>query len=219
MDLEKFLDISNHLGIKINREIKNKRDYIDLESYFLYSTIYISHSIRVARYVEYWVHSYGKYLSVKLIKDHIKKGHPYRKEFLNGLLKIVDDNFENSGPLKILHQSEIKNNLLIPIVPDFEFKVLDPNWKSSGIAAPIFIPDEKDKTIHDLNWIAKNCPEIYFRMQGISPVLSNIRSYLHFKNKASLYRVAKDLKLTYSCVHQNYKKYLEPFNVSSNISL
>jgi hypothetical protein len=214
MNIDEFLDNSHNLGIKINRELKNKRDYIDLESYFLYSTIHLSHSIRVARYVEYWVHSYGKYLSVKLINDHIKNGHPFRQIFLNGLLKLVDDNFEKSGPMKKLFHQELRSNkVLIPIVPKFEFKVIDQNWESVGVSAPIFIPDEKEKTIYDLNWISKNCPEIYFRMQGISPVLSNIRAYLHFKNKSSLYRVAKDLNLTYSCVHQNYKKYVEPFNL------
>jgi hypothetical protein len=34
---------------------------------------------------------------------------------------------------------------------------------------------------------------------------------MYFKKKVTLYRVAKDLNLTYSCVHQNYKKYLSPF--------
>jgi hypothetical protein len=100
---------------------------------------------------------------------------------------------------------------LIPIVPGFEFKKLDQHWESVGVAAPVFIPDELEKTIRELSWISKNCPEIYYRMQGISPVLSDIRAYMFFKKGVSLYRVAKDLNLTYSCVYQNYKKYLEPF--------
>jgi hypothetical protein len=213
MNLDEFLDNAHSLGIKINRKIDTKRDYIDLESFFLYSTIYISSSIRVARYIEYWAFSFGKYLSVKRINDHIKKGHPYRPEFLNGLLKIIDDNFDKSGPMKNLFQK--KNNGAngnISIVPGYEFKKLDPLWNSVGISAPVFIPDELDKTIHKLDWISKNCPEIYYRMQGISPVLSDIRAYMSFRTGVSLYRVAKDLNLTYSCVHQNYKKYLEPFN-------
>jgi len=215
MNLEEFLDDANSLGIKINRKVDKKRDYIDLESFFLYSTIHISSSIRVARYIEYWAFSFGKYLSVKRINDHIKKGHPYRPEFMNGLLKIVDDKFDKSGPMKCLFQkttSEKQGN--IPIVSGFDFKKLDPKWESVGISAPVFIPDELDKTIHGLDWISKNCPEIYYRMQGISPVLSDIRAYMFFKNKVSLYRVAKDLNLTYSCVYQNYKKYLEPFGVN-----
>lgn len=215
MNLEEFLNDAHSLGIKINRAIDKKRDYIDLESFFLYSTIHISSSIRVARYIEYWVFSFGKYLSVKRINDHIKKGHPYRPEFLNGLLKIVDDNFNKSGPMKTLFQKTTSGTQgYIPIVPGYEFKKLDPIWESVGISAPVFIPDELDKTIHGLDWISKNCPEIYFRMQGISPVLSDIRSYMFFKKKVSLYRVAKDLNLTYSCVYQNYKKYLEPFGIN-----
>jgi len=215
MILEEFLDNAHSLGIKINRSSVKTRDYIDLESFFLYSTIHISSSIRVARYIEYWVYSYGKYLSVKRINDHIKLGHPYRPEFLNGLLKIIDANFDKSGPLKGLFQktpNETKE--AISIVAGYEFKKLDPNWESVGVLAPVFIPDEMEKTIHSLDWISKNCPEIYYRMQGISPVLSDIRAYMFFKNKVSLYRVAKDLNLTYACVHQNYKKYLEPFGIN-----
>lgn len=216
MNIEEFLDDAHSLGIKINRTSDKKRDYIDLESFFLHSTIHISSSIRVARYIEYWVYSFGKYLSVKRINDHIKKGHPYRPEFLNGLLKIVDENFEKTGPMKnLFYKSTNDAKELVPIVPGFVFKKLDPNWESVGVAAPIFIPDELEKTIHGLDWISKNCPEIYLRMQGISPVLSDIRAYMLFKNGVSLYRVAKDLNLTYSCVYQNYKKYLEPFVANS----
>lgn len=170
----------------------------------------MSNSIRVARYIEYWTLVFGKYLSVKRIKDHIKNKHPYDQMYLNGLLKIVDENFEKTGPMKILYQKS-SSNKLIPIVQGFEFKKLDLKWKSVGIAAPVFIPDELEKTIHDVKWISENCPELFYRMQGLSPVLSDIRSYLSFKKDASLYRVAKDLNLTYSCVHQNFKKYLEPF--------
>ncbi|MBC7540162.1 MAG: hypothetical protein H7281_15160 [Bacteriovorax sp.] len=215
MNLEEFLDNAHSLGIKINRSAEKRRDYIDLESFFLYSTIHISSSIRVARYIEYWAFSFGKYLSVKRINDHIKKGHPYKPEFLNGLLKIIDENFDKSGPMKNLFQKKTGGTKgSIPIVPGFEFKKLDPKWESVGVSAPIFIPDELAKTIQGLDWISKNCPEIYYRMQGISPVLSDIRAYMFFKNKVSLYRVAKDLSLTYACVHQNYKKYLEPFGIN-----
>lgn len=215
MNLDEFLDNAHCLGIKINRPIGKKRDYIDLESFFLQSTIHISSSIRVARYIEYWVYSYGKYLSVKRINDHIKSGHPYRAEFLNGLLKIIDDNFDKTGPMKNLYQKRTtEKQSLIPIVPGFEFKKLDPRWIAVGVSAPIFIPDELEKVIHGIDWISKNCPEIFYRMQGISPVLSDIRAYMYFKKKVSLYRVAKDLNLTYSCVYQNYKKYLEPFGIN-----
>lgn len=210
MNLEQFLDNAHSLGLKINRTPTTKRDYIDLESFFLYSTIHISSSIRVARYIEYWTFSFGKYLSVKRIKDHIKKAHPFSPIHLNGLLKIIDENFDKTGPMKELYQ-KVKIKELIPIVPGFDFKKLDQKWKSVGIAAPFFIPDELEKTIHNAKWISGNCPELFFRMQGISPVLSDIRSYMNFKKEASLYRVAKDLNLTYSCVHQNFKKYLEPF--------
>lgn len=212
MTLDEFLNNAQSLGLKINRKPVAKRDYIDLESFFLYSTIHISASIRTARYIEYWVYSFGKYLSVKRINDHIKKGHPFKPEFLNGLLKIIDENFENTGPLKKLYQGKIaKDKILIPIVPEYVFKKLDPRWESVGVSAPVFIPDELEKTIYGVEWISKNCPELYYRMQGISPVLSDIRAYLDFKSDASLYRVSKDLNLTYSCVYQNYKKYLEPF--------
>ena len=212
MNLEQFLDCAQSLGVKINRSSKVKRTYIDLESFFLYATVHISSSIRIARYIEYWTYSFGKYLSVKRLNDHIKKGHPFNPIFFNGLLKIIDDNFDKSGPLKVLYQKiEQKKKILIPIVTGYEFKKLDPRWKSVGVSAPIFIPDEINKTIHNVDWISHHCPELYFRMQGISPVLSDIRSYLHFKTDVSLYRVAKDLKITYACVHQNYKKYIEPF--------
>jgi len=210
MNLEQFLDNAHSLGLKINRTSTTKRDYIDLESFFLYSSIHISSSIRVARYIEYWTFSFGKYLSVKRIKDHIKKAHPFSPIHLNGLLKIIDENFDKTGPMKELYQ-KVKIKELIPIVPGFDFKKLDQKWKSVGIAAPVFIPDELEKTIYNTKWISENCPELFFRMQGISPVLSDIRSYMNFKKEVSLYRVAKDLNLTYSCVHQNFKKYLEPF--------
>lgn len=212
MNIEQFLDNSHALGIKINRASGKERDYIDLESYFLHATIHISNSIRVARYIEYWAHSFGKYLSTKRLKDHIKNGHPYDPRFLNGLLKLVDSDFEKTGPMKELYQ-KLPTKELLSIVPGYEFKNLDPRWKSVGVAAPIFVPDELEKTIRNVKWISDNCPEILYRMQGISAVLSDIRSYMHFKKEASLYRVAKDLNLTYSCVYQNYKKYLEPFKI------
>jgi hypothetical protein len=112
--------------------------------------------------------------------------------------------------MKELHQ-KVGAKDLIPIVSGFEFKKLDPRWKSVGILAPEFIPDELEKTIYGIKWITENCPELFFRIQGLSAVLSNIKSYMYFKKKVTLYRVAKDLNLTYSCVHQNYKKYLSPF--------
>jgi hypothetical protein len=212
MNLEQFLDTAHFLAVKINRTPKINRDYIDIESFFLYSTLHISTSIRTARYIEYWTYVFGKYLSVKRINDHIKNSHPYNPIFLNGLLKIIDENFDKSGPLKILFQKKvIKKNSLMPIVDGYEFKKLDPKWESIGVSAPVFIPDELDKTIYGIDWITKNCPELFYRIQGLSPVLSDIRAYIHFRADASLYRVAKDLKLTYSCVHQNYKKYVEPF--------
>ena len=82
MTLDEFLNNAHSLGLKINRKSVAKRAYI-----------------------EYWVFSFGKYLSVKRINDHIKKDHPFKAEFLNGLLKIIDENFEKTGPLKKLYQT------------------------------------------------------------------------------------------------------------------
>jgi hypothetical protein len=215
MNLELFLDTAYSLGIKINRKITHERIFIDIESFFLYCTLYMSDSLRVARYVEYWTYSYGQYLSVKKINDHIKKGHPYRPKFLSGLLKIIDDNYDKSGPLKVLsiYTKNSKLNILENIVSGFEFKKKDPKWESVGIAAPVFIPDELEKTIRDIKWISTNCPEIYFRIQGMSAILSDIKAYTFYqKNKVSLYRIAKDLHLTYACVHQNYKKHIAPLS-------
>lgn len=213
MNLEEFLDCSYSLGLKINRDVLSERKFIDLESFFLYSTIHISSSIRVARYVEYWVYAFGKYLSVKRIGDHIKKNHPYRPEFLYGLLKIIDDSFDHTGPMKVLSKYLKTNNLpfLLPIVSDYDFKKIDSRWESVGIKAPVFIPDEIQKTIRDIKWITKYCPELYYRIQGLGPILSDMKAYFFFNKKVSLYRMAIDLNLTYSCVHQNYKKYIEPF--------
>jgi hypothetical protein len=213
MNLELFLDNAYLLGIKINRKISTERTYIDVESFFLYSTLYMSDSLRLARYVEYWTYCFGKYLSVKKINDHLKRGHPYRPKFLSGLLKIIDSNYEKTGPLKVLaiHTKFKKKEKIEAIVPGFEFKRLDKRWEEVGIAAPVFFPDELDKTIRDIKWIEKNCPEIYFRMQGLSAILSDIKSYCFYqKNKVSLYRISKDLHLTYACVHLNYNKYIAP---------
>lgn len=213
MNLENFLDTAYFLGIKINRNIVTERKYIDIESFFLYSTIFMSDSLRLARYVEYWTLSYGKYLSIKKINDHLKKNHPYKPKYLSGLLKIIDNNYDQSGPLKTLsiYTKISKKDKLEAIVPGFEFKKRDPLWESVGIAAPVFIPDELDKTIREIKWISSNCPEIYFRIQGLSAILSDIKSYcVYQESKVSLYRIAKDLHLTYACVHQNHKKHIAP---------
>lgn len=73
MNLELFLDTAFFLGIKINRNVVTERKYIDIESFFLYSTIFMSDSLRLARYVEYWTFSYGKYLSVKKLMIILKR--------------------------------------------------------------------------------------------------------------------------------------------------
>ena len=212
---EEFLNMGARLGIKINRAFSNSSEFVDVESFFLYSTLFIRSSIRVARYIEYWTLACGHYLSVKKLNDLIKDGHPFDPIFLNGLLRIIDENYDKSGPLKVLKKYAKKSHSRISIVEGFEFHKVDQRWLKANVCAPVFIPDEFDKVIREPKWIKENCPEIYYRIIGISPILADIRSFVEFNPDVSLYKVAKTLKLTYSCVHSNYKKFIKPFSKNS----
>lgn len=211
---EDFLDMAVKLGLKINRPNPYISSFVDIESFFLYSTIFIRSDYRTARYIEYWAHAYGKYLSVKKINDLIDKGHSYDPVYLFGLLRLIDRNFEKGGPFKILKRHVKKNLNAIPIIEGFDFKKIDPVWESVGVIAPIFIPDEYEKVIREINWLEKNCPELYFRIIGLSPILSDIKSYVLFNKNVSLYKVSKDLGLTYSCVHSNYSRHIKPLQMN-----
>jgi N-glycosylase/DNA lyase len=211
---EVFLDTAGKVGVNLITSNKTKREYIDLEKFFLDATMLISHSYRTARAIEYWTHSFGKYLSVRKLDKLIRDGYQYDPRILGGLLAIIERDFEDNGQYKVLakYTKDFLNNTpaAIPIVKGYDGYTKDPHWLKRGVIAPIFIPDEVEKAVRSFKWIKENCPELRYRIEGISSVVSDMRSIIELtEEKQSIYSIAKIAGISYPCAHKNFKKHLE----------
>lgn len=206
-NVERFAFQLSELGGRITSKKKYKeRAYIDLEQFFLNMTLCMNSDARLARCCEYWIQTFGKYLSAQKIQKRIKKGQDYSPQYLGGLLTIADSRFPR-GQFSSLSKYT-SNKQEVQMLKVFKNKeIADANWLKFGIIAPQFNQDEKEKNIKPISYILENCPELSYRMKGLTTAIADLKAYLHIHKDASLYRAAKDIDLSYVRAHQIKKDY------------
>lgn len=180
-----------------------KISFVDLEEFFLIGTNFCYVDARLTRTFEYWVAKYGKLLSPKRLCKLIEKGDlAIDFQCLGPLLSIIDHKFPR-GKFASL-EAYCKIGELKKMFP-FLLKSMrrDERWEKYGVIAPVFQSVEESHFLRNEKYVCDHCPEIRFRIMGVSPMRSNLLAYRAKFPKLSLYRVAKDLDLTYAFAHRS----------------
>jgi len=189
---------------------KTKRDYIDLELFFLTSTCHLLNSDgRLVRCMEYWTYTFGKYLSPSRITKYIQQGIAYDGAVLGALLSIADSKFPRSGEFHLLIKFTKKHNNAPLLAFLKRVKNPDENWIKFGIIAPQFIPDEPKHFLRSTDYIIKNIPELSYRIKGYTIAIANINALLDLNGPLSVYKIAKITNSTYSYIHGIYNKHIK----------
>ena len=196
----------SQLGGLITSKVKIKRNFIDLELFFLEATNCVFNDTRLTRCIEYWVLKHGQLLSPQRLQKIIEsKKIQFDESVLGALLGIIDPKFPNKCRFSPLAKFCSKK-ANIPLFPFFkDVARSDKRWLRYGIIAPEFKPQEEN---HFLISEKKQTtiPELFFR-KSAPPVVANIQSYLKLNPSTSIYRISKELGVTYAYTYNVCKKF------------
>jgi hypothetical protein len=198
------------LGGRISYPQSYLDKYIDIEKFFLESTIHIYGDDRLAECVENWIHTFGFIISPSKIKNLIKKGHHYDPAALAVFCEIIartDKKQINISCLKPYFKKKknitLRNNSKLSVEP----KNPDELWSKYNVLTNQFRKNEK-KFILDFDFIFKNSPEVYNRIIGIDIVASDYQAYLKKENSnESLRQVSLKIHAHYSNLHKINKRF------------
>ncbi|MCP4914488.1 MAG: hypothetical protein GY909_15340 [Oligoflexia bacterium] len=198
------------LGMLISSKVKKKRDYIDIEKFFILSTNYVYDDLRLSRSMEYWCLAYGKYLSFKKLNKILSKmdSDLYDSSVLGALLAIADPHFPEKGKFKGLSkycETKAEEKRLSKLFSNK--KKCDPRWARFGIIAPEFIANEISNNLCCKSHLKKHVPEMYYRMLGFSSSISDLKAIIAFNENISIYKMAKITGLTYATVFNLIKDF------------
>ncbi len=200
-EIELFASKLQKLGGLIVSKNGKYKEFVDLERFALDATTSVFNDSRLSRTIELWFYRYAKLLSVPTLIKLIEKGYIYNPSSLGALLSIADNKFPDSGELKKLASYCIKAQDIKMFKFFGDKKRSDPRWLKYGIIAPIFNLNEEDHFLLKDKKIA-TIPELKYRKQGFSVTASNILSMREIYPQMSLYRISKELNVTYAYVHR-----------------
>lgn len=143
------------------------KDYVDVEEFIIEATKYYDTDSRVKQTFLNWLHLFAPYISPSKIR-RILKIKDFESKSLSIFVSILENHPLNSQNWEILKPFCLER-------PSYKFK------------------SNYSKYLKTTKYILRNCPELKFKVQGLSPVLSDLKAYLS-KNKKfkSLYQIAKE---------------------------
>lgn len=219
MDLYKFGSKLSSLGGRVGYEKTYAQKYIDLEEFFLESTIYVFEDERLAICIENWIHAFGFLLSPSKIKKLItKEDVPYDPAVLGVFLDIIENQNKKQINVSSLRKF-VKKKKTITYRSKGKVKVsekyFDKNWSKYNIATPTY-HEEFKKNLLSLEFITKNVPEIGYRAQGLSHLEADYKAYLDKEGiNHSLRSICKKIYGQYSNLHKIYSR-LKAFNFQTH---
>ena len=191
-----------YLGGQISTKSFLKIDFVDLEVFFLNSTNYMCEDSRLSRCMEYWAVRYGNLLSPKRMLSLLKGStDSYNPQVLGALLSIADRSFPSGRFSKLMafckDEPKIKMfSFLSRSIPK------DERWSRFGIEASIFRPGEEGHFLATYKGLKDIPIELKNRMMGIPAMKSNLFIYRELHPGLSMYKIGKDLKLSYAFIHR-----------------
>lgn len=207
------------LGGRVGYEKTYSNQFIDLEKFFLESTLYVFEDERLAICIENWVHAFGFLLSPSKIKKLITKENiNYDPAVLGVFLDIIETQNKKQINVSSLRKF-VKKKKELTYRSKGKVKVkekyFDEGWIKYNIATPSFKEDFK-KNLLSLDFIVKNIPELKYRAEGISHLEADYKSYLDKEGvEHSLRSICKRIHGQYSNLHKIYSR-LKAFNFKTH---
>jgi hypothetical protein len=194
--LRSFLYSLSYLGGRLSSDKEKSFSgiYVDLESFFIESTLYAGIDSRLCRTLEHWVNRFGILLSpskVRRILKILKVETEYNPYILGAWIQKIIQNKRNQNNwniVKCFSKKYSKKVLLFKNNP--HPKNPDSIFLKQNILAPNFKEEEK-KYLKNLDFIVNNSLEIKSRIISRNQVLSDIISVKQKLPDLSLYKIAK----------------------------
>lgn len=187
---EKFLSQMAYFGIKIAAPNLKKKQYNDIERYFLSATLNMNSS-RVAEGFLCWILEYGHLLSPSKIRRLIAAGVEYNSAVLGAFVGILVDKTRSGHQFKILEVYTKKLKVKTQLFKGPVIKKTNSYFLKYNLIAHNYKLD-KSKFLFSAKEIYKNCLELKNRALFGSTVNADVASYLKWNSEATAYRVAKE---------------------------
>ncbi len=198
-EVEEFAAKLSYLGGRITSKVSfNPHKYCDLEDFLLEGTLYAVKDERLFNCFEHWVRRFSQYLSPSKMRKFLEtEGFQYNPTILLGLIYVV-----NMANWKILlpyseRQTPKKDLLGFKKFP----KKPDPSWEKAGLVKTEFYPEYK-KNIRPFSYFEKSCPELYWRLIGVTQAKADFKVITEKRPDLSLYAISKKYKIDKSILYK-----------------
>lgn len=174
MSSGKFLETFAYLGGKIALEEQGSsfdKSFVDIEDFFLESSLYLDNDKRIKNGILNWYFMFAPLLSPSKLRRKIKE----KKLYSNNRLKEIILRLKRKNIIN--HQWDIIDDCL------------KPNGKEESLLS--FFISDFSKYLRTNSYISKNCPELFFRMDGFSPIIADIKAARLKRNFRSCHELAK----------------------------
>jgi hypothetical protein len=153
-----------------------RKEYQDLELFFLEATLNMSWNVRVTNAIISWVHRYGVLLSPSKLR-RLLKTTPHDSAVMGALIFMIKESDPRASRWRILNSFLKKNKqsaLLFPHLPP-PVSNENPHFKKYGIIAHA-LPPNPDKYLLPQQTVLQNCVEIRNRAQMVNTVAADVFS-------------------------------------------
>ncbi len=205
-EVEEFSAKLNYLGGRVSSKVEfDSSRYCDLEEFFLIGTEFSKNDERLLNCFEHWVRRFAGYLSPSKIRKYLDSGEvsfdPY---VLRAMIEVTS-----------LHHWKILlpySKVHTPQVDLFGFKSQpknpDKDWLVAGIVKTSFYPEFK-KNIRPFEYFKKKCPELYWRLLGVSQPKADFKVIREKMPDLTLYAIAKRYKIDKSILYKEKQRLKE----------
>lgn len=161
------------------------KEFVDLEEFFLKATLYFENDNRLKQAILNWCARYATLLSPSKIR-RLRSSVAHDEQALESLVQFL------------IEHSYVKHNWSILVKRKVKTKInFHENFK---------------KYLKSNDFIIKNVPEIRYRAEGRSQVISDILSFTQKFNFISLYQLAKSIHSPRNRVNESFRQ-LKSFEI------
>lgn len=185
-----FIPEAAYFGLSLNAPAPTKKEYRDIEKFFLKATYNLSNS-RITEGFFCWLKVYGHLLSPSKIRRLISIGKDYNEAVFGAFIDFIMDECNNAHPFKILipFSKKLKAETLLYSSP----KISRPNkyFKKYNLVTHDYQLD-LNKFLVPKTHTYSSCLELRNRALFGSTVNADVASYLSCNPKATAYRTSKE---------------------------
>lgn len=184
-----FLSEAFYFGVSLNSPLSQKKEYHDLEKFFLRATYNLSNS-RITEGLICWLQAYGHLLSPSKIRRLILANEEHHKAVLGTFVDFLIHECKNGHQFKILtpFSKKLKVQTLLYSSP----KIFKPckYFEKYNLLAHSYQLDHNKFLLPKINTY-KTCIELRNRALFGSTVNADVASYLHYNPDTTAYKASK----------------------------